>query len=169
MVLDAALPLILANGDKVTTSEIALAAEIAEGTIFRVFANKDELIQAVVDRTLDPTPTEAAIAALDISVGLERAVVEVVKLLQKRFSEVWQLMSKKSGPRFPRPQRPVGELRAGSVLQEFPPTSSRPKPAEAAQLLRGVTLALSHNMFTPVAAPAERVAERFLHGVAKSC
>ena len=163
MILDAALPLILEHGEKVTTSEIAVAAEIAEGTIFRVFANKDELIHAVVDRTLDPAPTEAAIAAVDTSVGLERSVVEVVKLLQKRFSEVWQLMSS-VGPRFHAHSGPFDSPALANLFKHFS-SELDAKPVEAAQLLRGVTISLSHNMFTPVAAPPERVAQRFLHGV----
>ena len=48
MIVDAALPLILEHGERVTTRQIADAAGIAEGTIFRAFADKDDVIAAVV-------------------------------------------------------------------------------------------------------------------------
>ncbi len=43
MIIEAMLPLLLEHGEMVTTRQIAEAAGIAEGTIFRVFADKDEL------------------------------------------------------------------------------------------------------------------------------
>ena len=43
MIVAATLPLLLEHGELVTTRQIAEAAGIAEGTIFRVFADKDEL------------------------------------------------------------------------------------------------------------------------------
>ncbi len=62
MIVDAALPLVLEHGERVTTRQIADAAGIAEGTIFRVFADKDEVIAAVVAKAVDPAPLEEALA-----------------------------------------------------------------------------------------------------------
>ena len=59
MIVAATLPLLLEHGEMVTTRQIAEAAGIAEGTIFRVFADKDELIAAVIEAALDPEPLEA--------------------------------------------------------------------------------------------------------------
>ena len=61
MIVAATLPLLLEHGDRVTSRQIAEAAGIAEGTIFRVFADKDEIIVAVVEAALDPAPLEAAL------------------------------------------------------------------------------------------------------------
>ena len=55
MIVEAMLPLLLEHGEMVTTRQIAEAAGIAEGTIFRVFADKDELIAAVVEHAADAT------------------------------------------------------------------------------------------------------------------
>ena len=49
MIVEATLPLLLRHGEMVTTRQIAEAAGIAEGTIFRVFADKDAVIGSVID------------------------------------------------------------------------------------------------------------------------
>ena len=64
MIVAATLPLLLEHGDRVTSRQIAEAAGIAEGTIFRVFADKDEIIAAVIEAALDPAPLEAALAGI---------------------------------------------------------------------------------------------------------
>ncbi|MFJ7088089.1 TetR/AcrR family transcriptional regulator [Streptomyces griseus] len=46
MIIEAAIPLIAAYGAAVTTAEGARAAGIGEATIFRVFADKEELLDA---------------------------------------------------------------------------------------------------------------------------
>ena len=53
-IIDATLPLLLENAEMVTTRQIAEASGIAEGTIFRVFADKDAVIAAVIDAAVDP-------------------------------------------------------------------------------------------------------------------
>ena len=64
-IVAATLPLLLEHGEMATTRQIAEAAGVAEGTIFRAFADKDELIAAVVEAAMDREPLEAALAAID--------------------------------------------------------------------------------------------------------
>ena len=52
MIVAAALPLVAEYGAKVTTSQVARAAGIGEATIFRVFADKEELLDAVLAEAL---------------------------------------------------------------------------------------------------------------------
>src|ERR1700736_3533871 len=78
MIIAATLPLLLEHGEMVTTHDIADAARIAEGTIFRVFASKDALIEAVIDRALDVGSVERAIGAIDTGLPLEATVAQVV-------------------------------------------------------------------------------------------
>src|SRR5579862_950547 len=67
MIVAAALPLLLEHGERLSTRQIAEAAGIAEGTIFRAFPDKDELIAAVLEVALDQQPLEDALSAIDPS------------------------------------------------------------------------------------------------------
>lgn len=165
MIMDAALPLLLARGEDVTSHEIARAAGIAEGTIFRVFTNKDELIDAVLRRALDPGPVEEAIAAVDTGAGLEPAVTEVVRILQRRMADAWQLISN-LGPRFHKldHRRRFDSPALTRLLESFS-AELGVDAAEAAQVLPSVTFALTHPVMSREPSPPERVARVYLHGV----
>lgn len=167
MIMDAALPLLLARGEEVTSSEVARAAGIAEGTIFRVFANKDELIDAVLKRALDPEPVEEAIAAIDPGAGLEAAVTEVVRIFQRRMADAWRLISN-LGPRFHKLEhrRRLDSPALTGLLRCFG-ADLDVDAAEAAHVLASVTFALTHPVMSPKPSPPERVARVYLHGVGR--
>src|SRR6476620_2548222 len=84
MIVAATLPLLLEHGDRVTSRQIAEAAGIAEGTIFRVFADKDEIISAVLESALDPEPLEAAVTAISSDLTFEEWLGAVVVIMQQR-------------------------------------------------------------------------------------
>jgi AcrR family transcriptional regulator len=164
-IIQATLPLLLEHAERLTTRQIAEAAGIAEGTIFRVFADKDEVIDAVMDAALDPTVTEAAIAEIDPGLPLTGALVAAVEHLQRRTLEVWRLISS-VGPRFhDRIRRPVSESAALVALLKAHREELRVPPAEAARLLRAITLASSHPMMADKPMAPARIVDLFLHGV----
>src|SRR5262245_51733893 len=92
-IIAAALPLLIEQGPAVTTRQIAEAAGIAEGTIFRVFADKDALIAAAVEKALDPAPLDARFDAIDLGLPLEERLVAAVRAIEERATSVWQLVS----------------------------------------------------------------------------
>src|ERR671931_1196638 len=63
----ATLQLVATHGTKVTSRQIAEAAGVAEGTIFRVFPDKEALIRAAVAAALDPGPVLAEIGRVDLA------------------------------------------------------------------------------------------------------
>lgn len=95
--IDATLPLVLRDGAAVSTRQIAEAAGVAEGTIFRVFPDKEALIQAVTAAALDPAPTLRELAAVDRGLPLRERLVAGVGVLQRRLVGVFGLLDALGG------------------------------------------------------------------------
>jgi len=86
-ILAATVPLLLVRGRDVTTRELAVAAGVAEGTLFRVFADKEELVRAAVAQVLDPAELLDELAELAATAGgstLHAVLVRAVSALQAR-------------------------------------------------------------------------------------
>lgn len=165
MIVDAALPLILEHGERVTTRQIADAAGIAEGTIFRAFADKDDVIAAVVARAIDPTPLDAELSVIDVDQPFETCVDAAITAIQLRVIDVWRLLSS-VGPRFhPPPASPRPPLPALVGIFEAHRDRLSVTPAEAAQRLRAVTLAATHPVLNERPMSSSDVAAQFLFGV----
>jgi AcrR family transcriptional regulator len=89
----ATLPLLREKGRSVSTREIAAAAGVAEGTIFRVFESKDQLIEATLASAFEPGRILGALDAVDRSLPLRERLVAMVTVIQDRFVEVFTLMA----------------------------------------------------------------------------
>ena len=145
-IAEATLALLLELGPSVTTRQIAEAAGIAEGTIFRVFDDKDAVLRAAVDLAFDTSPTERAIAAIDRRQPFEDQLVEAVEMIQGRMHSIWRLVHA-VGEAFAlqdREHRPPPDLLALADLFEPAADRLRSDPASAARQLRALTLAMSH-------------------------
>jgi AcrR family transcriptional regulator len=88
----AAIPLIAEHGLKVTTKQIAQAAGVAEGTLFRVFTDKTELIQAAINSAFDPEQTLAELGAIDVGLPLHQRCLAITTVLQGRLVAVFKIM-----------------------------------------------------------------------------
>ena len=91
--VDVTLPLLLEHGRTVTTRQIAEAAGVAEGTIFRVFESKDDLVQATLDHAFDIEPFLEDLRRIEPDQPLRALVTEMVTLLQNRFRGIFELMT----------------------------------------------------------------------------
>ena len=73
----ATIPLLHEHGLEVSTRQIAAAAGVAEGTIFGVFESKNSLVVCSVIQALDPQVTLDALDAIDRSLPLRDARIQV--------------------------------------------------------------------------------------------
>jgi AcrR family transcriptional regulator len=91
-IISVTIELLLEHGRDVTSKEIAEAAGIAEGTIFRAFGDKETLIEAAVDRYFDPLPLRTALGSIDRDLPLDGIIRRVVELMAERFRNVVRIM-----------------------------------------------------------------------------
>jgi len=152
-IIAATLPLLRSYGPAVTTAQIAMAAGIAEGTLFRVFADKETLIKAAIASAFDPRPAERELDNIDPELGTRERLIAAVEIMQRRVGGVWQLMSM-LGLSPPPLGQPPGGPRVGPTLDGvqrrfaalFEPLRDelRCDPERAARLLRIMTFAGTH-------------------------
>ena len=102
-----------------TGAPIADAAGIAEGTIFRVFDSKDDLVAAALDQALDLEPFIVQLQEVDPDQPLGALLLEVVELFQHRFERVFTLMSRMGmiGPPKARRHMETERERVAAILQ----------------------------------------------------
>jgi AcrR family transcriptional regulator len=152
-IIAATIPLLRRHGHSATTAQIALAAGIAEGTLFRVFPDKESLIAAAIETAFDPAPTERELAAIDLDRPLRDKLVAAVEILQRRVEGIWQLMSMlgmtappplRTDERGPRPPPRPPHFAALLALIEPHAGELRCEPAHAARLLRIIAFAGTH-------------------------
>ena len=151
----ATLPLVLTDGIDVSTRQIAEAAGVAEGTIFRVFPTKQELLDAVVAHAFDPATLLDELQRVDPGAPLEDRMSAAVGLLQERTRQIWHLLHVLGrapgvdGSRLPGSDAQwaaVEELITDALATLIAPDRHRLRygPREAARRLRLLTLATSH-------------------------
>src|SRR3954453_17128960 len=79
-ILLAVRPVLLERGAAVTTRELAEAAGVAEGTLFRVFTDKRTLVCEAVLAAVDPAAGVPEINAVDMSLPLRDRLVVLMQL-----------------------------------------------------------------------------------------
>jgi AcrR family transcriptional regulator len=174
MLVAATLPLVVRHGLKVTTRQIAEAAGVAEGTIFRVFPDKDALVHAAVAKALDASPAFAELAAVDMGLELRDRVAVITGILQRRYVMVFNLLIAVGTHR---PPENLNECRAkarsqnaaimdeiGRILEPDQERLRRPVP-DVVRILRLLTFSGSHPLISDgCTLTAEEITDVLLHG-----
>jgi AcrR family transcriptional regulator len=156
MIVAAAVPLVAEFGTAVTTAKIARAAGIGEATIFRVFADKEELLDACIVEVLRPDTMVAEIGAIPLDQPLADRLTQAADALRAYLERMGAVMGalRQSGHR-------NGPRERG--------TTDRPSPAgareESTQAVREAVAELLAPEQDQLRLPAQQVAGLLLNQV----
>ncbi|MFD1546899.1 TetR/AcrR family transcriptional regulator [Nonomuraea guangzhouensis] len=175
MIVAAALPLVAEYGTAVTTSQIARAAGIGEATIFRVFADKDELLDACMIEAMRPDHAVTEIASIPLDQPLAERLAEAADALSAHLARmgtvagVLHSTGHRRGEPGVRPQPQPGSREAsmqliGDAIADLlePDEASLRLPAETVgKVFLGLLFA------RPAVLSTSELVEVFLHGAVK--
>src|SRR5215218_8883901 len=161
-------PLLEQFGREVSTRQIADAAGVAEGTIFRVFATKESLIDAVLDEVFDISRTCDQLATIDESLDLEARMMQAVIALFHALR--LHRRPPENHDDFRRRQQADNEQLNAALAALLKPDVDRLRldPGAAASALRTITFSLTHPILSePKLSDPARIVDLVLHGIAK--
>jgi AcrR family transcriptional regulator len=173
MIVESAVPLVVEYGAAVTTLQIAKAAGIGEATVFRAFADKDELLAAVVAEVLDPEHVAREIAAIPMNQSLRERLIQAANALRAHFERMGAVLGAlSSSGQLRRPAKHAGPGRRGphffasrnAMTQLFEPERKllRLSPEQCAELF--TNLLIMRTRTAEHLTTTGDVVELFLHG-----
>lgn len=173
--LEAALPLVLERGPEVTTREIAAAAGVAEGTIFRVFDSKDDLVTAAARTVFDTTVLEHELGHIRSDAPLVDRLTQLAEVTQVAGRRIVAVVTAFGRPcdreRLGTPHdlhdpQAIARVRARmAALLEPDAHRLRTPVAEVVDLIRMLAWMSVHPMNPGRPLTAPEIADVLLHGV----
>ena len=174
-IIASTVPLLRDRGRAVSTKEIARAAGVAEGTIFRVFESKDELVEACVHDAFQTDSLVARLLEIDDALPLRERLAAAVSTMQEYLRGIFSLMSVLQAAG--RPMRPLHKgqdprreqanqaVDAAFVALIGADTDQLRLPAtEVVNYLRMITLSSVHPMLHHQGSSAQELVDVILEG-----
>ena len=96
-IIDATVPLLEEEGFTVSTKRIAEAAGIAEGTIFRVFPTKEDLIHAAISSVMDVRDLVGDIQNINPATPLPDKIAQIFHIVEQSASRIHTFMAAMAG------------------------------------------------------------------------
>ncbi|MEV4346893.1 helix-turn-helix domain-containing protein [Actinoplanes sp. NPDC049596] len=152
-IISAALPLVAEHGAAVTTAQVARAAGIGEATIFRVFDDKEALLNACIARALDPANVLSQLASISLDQPLADRLTEALDALDAHGGRIGAV---------------IGALRASGLPNRRPRTTDAERTTlstardESQAATRQALLDLIEPDQPTLRLPAEAVTDAFL-------
>lgn len=170
-IIEAVTPAVLERGAAITSRELAEAAGVSEGTLFKAFGDKESLLLALAEHHLSRQDAgETGVLALDT---LEEVVTWTLRVLVERMRFMFQLVMVLG---------PIGQRAAAGAKTEFESSKHRlaarfvpfrdelrVAPVVAAEVVRTLAwAAASHWGEHTEASPVDDILQVLLHGIVRT-
>ncbi|MFE2292537.1 TetR/AcrR family transcriptional regulator [Streptomyces sp. NPDC059452] len=150
MIVKAAIPLIAEYGAAVTTSKIARAAGIGEATIFRVFADKEELLNACMAEAMRHDHAVRELMSIPPDIPLPDRLAEAADALEAHLDRMGAIAGSLHASGHRRRDTPAGGQSRGMGREE------------SMAAIRGAVAELLEPDRDALRLPADQVAALFL-------
>ena len=155
--VEVTIPLLKEHGVALTTKQVAEAAGIAEGTVFRAFATKEELVQACAAAVFDTTGVVASLRGIDGDLPLDDRLVAAVGVMQAWLERIIAVIGAlHHAGAFPppptgehHPRRPMSDPAVDAAFLDLigaDATALRLPPQDVVNILAHLTLSSAHPM-----------------------
>lgn len=175
MIVRAVLPLVVEHGAAVTTAQIARAAGIGEGTIFRAFKDKDELVDACLVEALRPDHALELIAEIPLDRPLEQRLTEAAEALSAHLNRMGAIIGAMHASGRRRERKPGKGNRAesfaamrGAIEELFEPDVGKLRLSADKSSGLFLSLLFSRAQDREQPATAAELVDVFLHGAVKA-